>query len=1093
MVYLALDDLEFVWCTPQVEEVQKWESRSRERWKMVRLSPRARVCALFALLVVLHAAMAFSQAVTGAILGRVTDTTGAVMLGATVQIQNVDTGFTRSEQTDSEGRYLSRNLPLGSYSVTVQQAGFRTEVRRGVVLTVASEVTINVDLAVGNVQEKVEVTAEAPLIETTNATVSGLVSQDQMRDLPLNGRSVDSLALLSPGVFANRAASANATVGPGIHLSINGARPDSTLYLLDGTVVSDATNNSHGSAVGQALGVEGILEFRLLTHNFSAEYGRMAGGVISAVTRSGTNELHGSVYEFVRNNIFDARNFFNPGSLPAFRRNQFGAATGGRIIKDKLFFFANYEGLRQRQGNTIISSVPDLNARKGLLPDPVTGQLRQVTVNPAALPYLNLYPLPNGRNYGDGTADSITNFSAPATEDYAMERMDFRLSDKDNFYWRYVFDPSESVVPLAVPTFVNRFTGADHLVVLSETHVVSGASLNEFRFAFNRTSPIGSTDPVIPIAPSLDFVPGAGFGIITYAGTTSDRQQLSNLGINNAVVTAFVQNLFQATDMFSTVRGAHSLKFGVDLQRPQLNQTYSTASRGNYQFGGLESLLAGQPSRFQVLLVGGNSSTRRGWRRILFGWFVQDDYRLRPNLTLNLGLRHEFFTNPSEVNGKSSALRQVTDPANTPGPPFESPKMNFAPRIGLAWDPTGSGKTSVRLGAGVFYNHVDGRSWISNATNDADFLKSYNLSNPRFPDAVAGSLPQQLQINQGIQFHVDTPTVIHYNLEVQQQLGPTFSLQAGYVGSHGYHLTRNQDRNLRIPQILSDGSEFFAANAPLVNPNFSSMPTILTDTISNYNGLQVVLHKTVSAGLRLQASYTYSKAQSEADQITTGQILSTAPATMDPYNLGRDYSLSAYDQRQTLVLNGAYQMPWDKRLNGRMAKATLGGWSVNGIFSYGSGLPFNIQTGFNNSRTGDTNQPDRPSLAPGARNNPIHGVTAGCQGILAGQKLHTPDRWYDPCAFDLPPAGTFGNLGRLTVTGPGLKNVDFTLVKTTPLTERKNLEFRAEFFNLLNHANFGLPILNIFNASRIRTGSGGRISNTTTDNRQMQLGLKLIF
>jgi carboxypeptidase family protein len=1061
---------------------------------MVSFSPKARVCVLFPLLVMLDAAIIFGQVVTGSILGRVTDPTGAMMPGATVQIQNVDTGFSRSEQTDSGGRYLARNLPLGTYSVTVQQAGFRTEIRQGIGLSVASEVTVNVELAVGNVQEKVEVTAEPPVIETTNATLSGLVSQNEMRDLPLNGRSVDSLALLSPGVFASRSLSKNITIGLGLHLSVNGNRPQANLFLLDGTVTNDSASG-RGSASGQALGVEGILEFRLLTHSFSAEYGRNAGAVVSAVTRSGTNDFHGSVYEFVRNNIFDARNFFNVGDLPAFRRNQFGAAVGGRIIKDRLFFFANYEGLRQRQGNTIIASVPDSNARQGLVPNPTTGQLQQVPLNPAVVPYLALYPLPNGRNFGDGTAEFISSPSQPTTENYAMERMDFRLSDKDNFYWRYVYDPSETSLFLPVPTFANTIAAADNFVVLSETHVFSGASLNEFRFALNRTHPSSISLPLIPLDPSLSFVPGQIFGTISSSATSGERLQLSNLGTDKGAKSSWPQNLFQESDTFSTVRGAHSMKFGVDLQRIQLNNYSSPNSRGVYVFGGLATLLAGTPSRLTVSLLGGNQSIpERGWRRILFGGFVQDDYRARPNLTLNLGIRYEAFTNPSEVNGLSTSLRNVTDAKNTPGPPFETPKLNFAPRVGMAWDPTGSGKTSVRLGTGIFYSHLDGFTWFQYSTQASDFLKTYNLTNPPFPNGLAAGLPTgALPANNGIQFHSDTPTVIHYNVEVQRQLAPTLSLRAGYVGSYGYSQPRNSEQDIRIPQILPDGSKFFAATAPLTNPNFSSLQKILTDAHSNYNGLQVVIEKAVSAGLRFQASYTYSKSLSDADEIISGQTLSIPPTAMDPHDLGREYSLSAYDQRQTLVLNGAYQLPWDKRLNGRLAKATLGGWAINGIFSYGSGLPFNIQTGFNNSRDGDTNQPDRPDLAPGASNNPIHGVTAGCQGVPAGQKLHTPERWYDPCAFTLPAAGFYGNLGRLTVTEPGLANLDFTMVKTTLLTETKKLEFRAEFFNLLNHANFGLPILNVFNASRVRAGNGGTISNTTTDNRQIQLGLKLVF
>ena len=1061
---------------------------------MIHLPKQARIGTLFMLVVLLNAGIVIGQVVTGTIFGRVSDTTGAVVPGASVQIQNVDTGYSQTARTDTQGRYLSRNLPLGSYTVTVQQPGFQAQVQRGIVLTVGSEVTVNIELSIGNVQERVEVTAEAPLIETTNATVSGLVDQGQMRDLPLNGRSIDQLALLSPGVLNNKIANRNMAVGVGAHLSINGARPDSNLFLLDGTVTNDGTNNSHGSATGQSLGVEGIREFRILTHSFSAEYGRNAGGVMSAVTRAGTNEFHGSVYEFVRNNIFDARNFFNPAELPAFRRNQFGAAAGGPLIRDKIFFFANYEGLRERKGNTVIASVPDLDARRGF----IGGQ--PVTLNPVVVPYLNLYPLPNGRNFGDGTGEYITDVSSPTTEDYAMQRMDFRLSDNDSFYWRYIYNPSKTSTPLPIPTFVNVFTHTSHLAVVSETHIFSGASLNEFRFAFNRTTPFHNSVPLIEIDPSLSFIPGEGFGTLGLSTMINVQLQVSTLGNSPSGRAGTVQNLFQATDTFSSVRGAHSLKFGVDLQRVQLNAVGSTNSRGAYQFGGLTDILAGQPSRVNFLLLGDGSTGIRGWRRILFGWFVQDDYRLSSRLTLNLGLRHEFFTAPTEVNGLSSSLRNITDPANTPGPPFETPKLNFSPRAGLAWDPTGSGKTSVRLGGGLFYNHVVGRTWYGNAGTNADFFKSYQLTNPPFPNALAAGIPTgALQSNYYIQFHSDTPTVVHYNVDVQRNLRPTLSLRAGYVGSIGYNQPRYAERNIRIPQILPDGSKFFVNSAPRVNPNFSRVAGILTDTSNNYNSLQLALQKTASSGLLFQASYTYAKSMSEADQIIGGQIASIPSTPMDPDNQRAEYSLSGYDQRQTFVFNSSYLMPWDHLLTSGLAKAAFGGWAIRGIFSYGSGLPFNIGSGFNNSRNGDPNQPDRPNLALGASNNPIEGVTAGCTNpngsvaIPAGQQLRTPGRWFDPCAFDLPAAGFYGNLGRLTVTQPGLVNVDFTILKTTTITEEKKLEFRAEFFNVFNHANFGLPTAAAFNSSRARSGNAGRITSTKTDNRQIQLGMKLIF
>ena len=334
---------------------------------MIRFSAIERSSAILMFFVVLSAGAAFGQQVTGTILGRVTDSTGAVVPGAMIKTQNSATGFSRTDTTDADGRYLQSNLPLGVYSVTVQAQGFQTLVHNGIELTVGSEVTVNGELAVGNLQQQVEVTGQVASIETTNATISSLVSQEQLRDLPLNGRSVDALALLTPVTIPNHNFTANPKVGLGLHIAVSGARQDQNIYLLDGTITNDVLSG-RSSAAGEALGVEGILEFRVLVHNYSAEYGWGAGGVFSAVTRSGTNSFHGSVYEFVRNNDFDARNFFNTGGLPPFRRNQFGGAVGGPIRKDKLFFFANYEGLRASQGITVISSVPDLNARQGFLP-----------------------------------------------------------------------------------------------------------------------------------------------------------------------------------------------------------------------------------------------------------------------------------------------------------------------------------------------------------------------------------------------------------------------------------------------------------------------------------------------------------------------------------------------------------------------------------------------------------------------------------------------------------------------------------------------------------------------------------------------------
>ena len=1034
----------------------------------------------------------FAQQVTGTISGRVTDSSGAVIPGTTVQVQNVETGLARSVQTDAGGRYEARNLPVGSYTITVQQAGFRTEVRSGVTLTVASEVVVNFALSVGEVQERVEVTAEAPAIETTTVTLSGLISQQQIRDLPLNGRSFDDLALLTPGVVNQT----NADGG----ISGHGQRIEATLYLLDGTTTNDARQQGNtGTVVGTKLGVEAIREFRVMTHSFSAEYGGRAGAVVSAITQSGTNAFHGSVYEFFRNNELDARDFFNvanapdPSPLPAFRQNQFGASVGGPVRRDRIFFFGNYEGLRRRRGETNIAIIPDLNTRRGVIP----GQPAPLPVNPAIAPYLDLYPVPNGNNFGDGLAEYVSDVSTAANEDYYMGRGDFQVSNNDSFYLRYVHNPSRIDDPGPVPPFGGEQEGSTHLAVLSETHILSPTMLNEFRFAYNRTAPRIGVKALDFKDGAMDFVPGQGFGTIGFSFTAGTRT-INTLGTSAAMPQFFPQNLFQATDTFNYSKGPHSLKFGFSVERMQFGQYALSRRRGEYTFSSsLSRLVAGQATRARWATIGGTSSDVRGWRQSLVGWFVQNDYRVRPNLTLNLGFRHEFVTSPYEVNGKSATHLNITDLESTVGNAFESSKLNVSPRVGLAWDPTGSGKTSVRLGGGVFHNQLLGRDWYLFSQFDHRFINTRDVRNPNpsiFPRITESGAAAGAKSTKIVTPHPDTPTVIHYNLDIQRQLTPTITVSAGYVGSYGYNLTVEAEQNIRIAE-LRDGSTFFSPTAPFVNPNFTSMLQLLTNTISNHNALQLTLKRSFAGGFLLQSHYTWSKTMGNGDSTSPSTLNNTSATLMDVTDPERDYSLSAYDQRHVFVLNGRYELPFGNLLPSRLARAVIGGWEVNGIFKTSSGFPVNIVTGFNNSNNGDATEPDRPNLNPGFSNSPTEGTTAGCgDGIIkAGEKLGTANRWYDPCAYGLPPAGTFGNLGRNVVAGPGHFTVDFTLAKKFPVKEGMDVEFRAEAFNILNRANFDLPNNLAFSADRTRNGAAGRIIATQAKNREIQLGLKLIF
>jgi hypothetical protein len=1041
--------------------------------------------------------IARSQVVTGSIAGRVADASGAVIAQATIQVQNVETGLLRTGAADASGRYVVANLPPGTYSVTAQYPGFRSEVRRPIVLTVGSEAIANFDLAVGAVEESVEVVGAAPLVETTTAAVSGLVGQQEIRQLPLNGRSFDQLALLTSGVMAQPLGSRNQIQGGGVALSGGGARRDANSYLLDGTNTNDASGQGPGGASGNSLGVESIREFRVLVHNFSAEYGAKGGMVLSAVTRSGTNEFHGSAYEFLRNNVLDARDFFNPNELPPFRRNQFGASLGGPLIRDRLFFFANYEGLRERLGTTSIITVLDAEGRQGRLRSATTGAITQVNVNPAVKPYLDLFPLPNQTNFGNSTGEYVVDLRNRTSEDYSMSRMDFNVSNQDNFYWRYVFNPSEAINPIAISPFFAGNGRTVHYAVLSETHIFSPTTLNESRFAFNRSVPEQLGGPIHE-HPELDFIPGEGFGNITVTG-------LAVLGASGSAPRYFLTNVFQVTNTTSFLKGKQNWKVGFDLQREQMNLNSAQERRGNWRFSNVSNFLQAIARDFRGQLIGNVGATEysvhRGWRRTKFAWFVQDDVQLARNLTVNLGLRHEFWTAPSEVNGRSGNLRDiVNDVQSTRGAPFALKKALFAPRIGLAWDPTGTGKTSIRAGSGLFYNHLDGRNWYLASGDDsccrARFTLTNNLVFPHPPANLSASFDPGIRVQNQVQFETETPTIVHYTLEIQRQLANSLSLRVGYLGSYAYHMHVDTQQNIAVARTLPDGSPFFDAGAPRRNPRFAEIEQIVFPAHANYNSLQIELQKPFSGDLQLKVFYQLGKNLSDADSVSRSQVGNTAGTMLDIFDIGRDYGRSAYDQRHSFTLSASYQFPFQRHLRSAVARAFLGGWSVNSIFGYGSGFPFNIQVPFNQSRSLNPDLEERPSLAAGASNDPTSGVTKGCPGIPSGEQLQTPERWFDPCAFELQIPGTYGNLGRNTVSGPNFKNLDLSFVKQTKLLgERANLELRAESFNLLNSVNFGLPSGGVFGLAPIaqHLPTSGRITNTLTPGRQIQFGLRLTF
>ena len=1092
---------------------------------------------LGAVAVLLFSLSLFSQVNTGTISGVVEDSSGAVIAGATVTIRDVDTGITRTVTSDAGGRYIAPNLAIGNYEVRGQQSGFQTEIRSGITLTVGREEVVNLTLSVGQQTQTVTVTAEAPLVETTTAAMSSLVDDRTIRDLPLNGRSYDQLAMLQPGVVSMGAGQASAAFdyGTGTRFSVTGSRAYANTFLLDGTDINDHANGTPGGAAGTNLGVDGVQEFKINTSVSPAEYGRSSGGVISAVTRSGTNTLHGSAFEFIRNDAFDSLGYFDHAgrngqtydTKAPYRRNQFGAALGGPIKKDKTFFFGNYEGMRQANGTVQNAAVPTDATRRGDVPLSIisssekslcaftTATTCHINVPSAVQPYVNLFQEPNQpeNTPPDGTAFWIGAPTQRTSENYFMTRVDHQINENMRIFGRYSFDADVNVLPNFNGSAIadEHDTSRRQYATIQVNNTLRPTLLNAFRFAYNRTAQ--HFDDVIsnPAAANLSFVTGQEFGTISFGSQgLSKASPLNFLGIDNGAPRIYWYNLFQTGDDLTYVKGAHSFKWGVNIERIQDNEITSSNSRGDFTFTDLPSFLANLPSGFQALAPGADGY--RGLRETMFGVYAQDDFKVTHRMTLNLGLRWEAITDPREVNGKMANLLNLTDRAPTvlTNAYTHVTKKDFQPRLGLAWQLNRSGTSVLRAGFGMFNDHILPYSFVTVASGSPPFFTSLNDANPIFPidtNFTNGTAPPpQFSV---LPTQITDPSKIQYNLTLQQQVMKNTVLEVAYIGSESHHLQRSGEWNPSTPiapGVFPNFSKSRQIQANRINPKFASLPTYRFDGNGDYNALQVILRRRSVTGLQFQVFYTYSQSIDTKSTIAGGESRQEPNTVLDFNNPSRDRGRSSFDARHNLVPTVTYPFPF--RVHQKFLGAVVNGWTVNGIGTVRSGEPFTARTGFNQSRNGDRWSPDRPNLNPGFSNNPTSGVTAGCAGVAAGQKLGTPSLWYDPCAFSLPPlvpcvspatsnlCATYGNLGRNTLTGPPLYNIDFSADKNFRVTEAVNLQFRAELFNLLDEAHFYAPNFSVFGgpAGNIANGAGQITSLILSPGgRLVQFGLKLTF
>lgn len=1048
---------------------------------------------------------ASAQVTGGTISGTVTDPAGSPVPGSHVTITNLSKGETRTATTNDTGFYSVPNLVPGNYDVMVSTAGFATAIQKNLVIEVGQEVVVPIQLKVGDVSEKVEITAEAAAINTTSATLSNVVAGQIVRDLPINGRDWTLLAALEPGVHTIEAQSpistsgnARANRGFGTQLTIGGNRPQQNNYRLDGISINDYSGGGPGNVIGSALGVDAVQEFSVITGNASADYGRTSGGVINAVTRSGQNQFHGSGYEFLRNSALDARNFFDGAIVPPFKRNQFGFSLGGPIYlphfgeggsaigyngKNKSFFFVDYEGLRQDLGTTSIITVPSRAARNGQL---TSGA---VTVNALVRPYLAIFPLPNGTETGDFGTFSFASQSI-TKENLFTARVDHKFSDADSLFATFLTDPSESQSPDSYNFALTGQKAGRKSISVEETHILKPNLINVARVGYSRSvvsAPIalGAINSLASDT-SLGFSPGNPTGSITITGIS-----VFNGGIGGVGETDYHYNSYQAYDDVLYSRGNHSFKFGGAVERIQSNEFAGGDQIGRYVFGSLRSFLLNQPTSFNAVIPGSNPTLYL--RQTVFGAYFQDDFRVRPNLTLNLGLRYEAATVPTEKYGRlTNLVNLTTNQARIGSPYFQNPTLrNFSPRLGFAWDPFKDGKTAVRGGFGIYDTLPLTYQFELLVVNANPFSQAGSVTSPTLPTGSfpLGGFPRLTSNTLRYSYVQPNPRrsyVEQWNLNVQRRLPADIVLLVGYVGEHGVHQPfRTNDANIVLPTVTADGGLVWpsprASGTPL-NPNVGVINSIAWQATNIYHGMNVGVTRQ-QKGLRLGLSYTWSKSLDNSSASIAGGTFTTdiqAPFLFFPQLFrGR----SSFDVRHNLTFNYLWGIPHPKSGNAFFETMTAG-WQLGGIYRASTGLPFTVTIGGDSLGLRNANAfnfPDRVNTPACA--NPVN--------------TGNPDQYIKTECFVVPATATrLGNSGRNQYSGPGIQNFDLSLIKNNKFKERYNVQFRAEFFNVFNHANFSVPdrtSAQLFNQSLARVATAGRLNSTSTTSRQIQFALKLSF
>ena len=1081
-----------------------------------------------------------AQVAGGTISGTATDSSGRAIEHVQITITNVATGVTREVTTNDEGFYSAPNLLPGTYEVKFSAEGFRTEARKDIAVTVGASIVLDQTFRVGSITETVEVSGEVSAVQLSTSDISAVVNATTVRELPLNGRSWTDLAELQPGVSAIHtqpdfsAGTDRGNRGFGQQLTISGARPQQNNYRLDGVSLNDYANGAPGSVLGGSLGVDAIEEFSVITSNYEADYGKTSGGVVNAITRSGTNKIHGSAYEFLRNSKLDAKNYFDDPTkpIPPFKRNQFGGTIGGPIVKDHTFFFTDYEAIRQSKGLTTVATVPSAAASGGTLcsnpdvPPPNNCTPTTVTVDPAAQSYFTFYHLPNQGPVAGSNGDlGIFTFAGQqiVNENFFTGRVDHKFSQNDSLFGTYMYDKTPYSAPDGLNNVEFTTVTARQFLAFEETHLFTPKFANSIRIGGNHEAVDNnkSLKAINPDAARTDLgVGGTAFagraaGQVLIGGGVSDFSG----GVGGSPTYFYHWNSIQAYDDAFYTKGTHSIRFGAAFERELLNVIADTDPNGIWRFTDLAGFLTNNPTKFQ----GGIASTLspRNLRQTIFGLYFQDDWRWKPNLTLNLGLRYEMSTVPSETSGKTANLANLSDPlpicgtlkyggCSGTGAFFNNPTLhNFEPRVGFAWDPFRNGRTAVRGGIGMFDVLPLPYQFVLMTTQSAPFFSYTSINNPGQGTFYNGltSFPNNTLRSTYVQ-HAKRDYVMQWNFNVQQQITPSVAAMVAYVGSRGVHQPFKVDEaDLVIPTLTQYGY-LWSPSGTVINPNYGSVRGLFYEGHSYYNALEAQLSKRLSHGFQVQSVFTWAKSMDTSSASVAGDTFGNSISSLDWFDMRLSRGLSDFNVDKTVVVNGTWELGTPKTLSAP-AQWALGGWELGLIFTASGGVPFTPTwgTGSDPALTQSSDDWAFPNRRGGSGcstltnpGNPVNYIKTNCFIVPVWPGDQTS--WAANCVGPVYPQcfNLRGNSGRNILIGPGVTSLDFSVFKNNyikSISERFNIQFRAEIFNILNHPNFAPPIqgvnTDIFDGTGTPNPTAGLLTRTTTTAREMQFALKVIF